>query len=353
MAEKYYDATIYDSFYPTIVKSILEALKVYICGMLYPDEDFNISGKRFILTDFSPGDEIAIRKSVETFKTVQGKFPFTAYGLNDREIDLLGEKTSFKEKSGIYYSNIHGAYIKSVPSKLTIPMVSFFSTAADYEKAYHIIMNDVAVVNRINIPIRVYHSTTEYDDTFFPILFNLEVSKGAFAYQFDEYLRTGNIWGLVHNFVIEFRYYAINANDSHGNTLRIAPVDDIIASFYTFNNPDYRDNPILQNVMHAYAIPEVTTTTPTEGSTNFDRSYPIIINFNTGMDEDSVINAIDSNPFISSDYVFNNTSTQLYIDPVSDLQANTLYTITISTNAKSGMDQNLENDFVLTFTTGV
>lgn len=343
MAEKYYNP-ITDVNYPLVVKAIIETLRVYICETLYRDEEFKDSQKRFILADFSGGDDASIRRSVETFKTTQGKFPFTAYGMWDNEVPSEG---STRTKTGGYYSKVFGCYMKVFPARLTVPMVSFFTTSYDYERAYHLIESDVATPTRLNVPLYINENLT-----YFPINIDIDVSKGAFAGAFDEYLKIGKIWGLNHTLKIHYHYFSINATDHHGNTPRIALVDDLYANFFSFNKVDYRDNPTLLDTLYNFEIPIVTASVPIQDATGISRTNPIILNFNVSMNEDSVFSNIDFTPFIVADFSWNSLSTQLTIEPTDALLANTSYTITISTDTKSSMNQNFEEEYTLSFTTG-
>jgi hypothetical protein len=343
--KQYYQPTAYDVNYPTVVYSVFETIKVFVCEVLYSHEEYRISEKRFIRTDFSGGDDASIRRSIEEFKTMQGKFPFTAYGIWDDE--TINKIISYKAKSGRYYSNIFGCYVKTFPVQITIPMVSFFTTLSDWERASQLLYNESCMPTRLNIPILVNDNLTS-----FVANIDIEVQKGSFAGQFDEHLKIGNINGLSHNFIINFHYFYIDATDHHGNTLTVAPVDNIYTSFYSFNNPDYRDNPTLQNYATNFSIPEIESTVPVDGAENIGRSDNIVINFNTAMNESAVENYMGIDPFMDINYIWNVASTVLTLEIVTELSANSEYEITIAKEAYSSGDQNLEEDYIFNFTTG-
>jgi hypothetical protein len=346
VAECYYKSADFDVSYPKVVFSIIEAIKVYLCDVLYPKEDYRLSQKRWILTDFTGGDDASVRRSIETFKTSQAHFPFTAYGIWDNNI-VVG-KTSFKSKSGRYYSSLYEAYIKTFPCQITIPMVSFFANPHDYERAFQLLYGESTIASRINVPIYINESLT-----YFPVNIEYTVAKGSFAGQFDEHLKIGNIWGLSHNFTLSFFYFNVNANDQHGNSLRIAPVDNMYANFYSFNNPDYRDNPDLIDALQNYALPVVGVTVPVEDAVGVSRTASIVFNFNTSMNKDSVKENIDFIPFIDARFIWDDTSTILTLQLAENLLASTAYEITIKKEANSSDSQNLEDDFILQFTTGL
>jgi len=346
MAEQYYKAQDFDTNFPKVVFSIIEAIKVYTCAVLYPKEEYRLSQKRFILTDFTGGDDASIRRSIETFKTSQANFPFTSYGIWDNNI--VNGQTSYKSKSGRYYSSLYEAYIKTYPCKITIPMVSFFANPHDYERAFQLLYNESVIATRVNVPLYINESLT-----YIPVNIGFSIAKGSFAGQFDEYLKIGNIWGISHNFDISFFYFHVDANDQHGNSLRVAPVDDMYVNFYSFNNPDYRDNPDLIETFHAYPTPTISVSSPIEDATNVSRMEDIIINFSTQMNEESVKENIEFVPFIDARFVWNETSTILTLQLAENLLASTDYEITIAKEANSIGSQNFEDDFVLQFTTGL
>jgi len=346
LAEQYYKAQDFDLNFPKVVFSIVEAIKVYICAVLYPKEEYRLSQKRFILADFTGGDDAAIRKSIEQFKTTQARFPFTAYGIWDNNITV--GKSSYKAKSGRYYSSLYEAYVKAYPCQIVIPMVSFFANPHDYERAFQLLYNESVIATRINVPLYINEKLV-----YVPINIEYAIAKGSFAGQFDEHLKIGNIWGLSHNLTISFHYFHVNANDQHGNNLRIAPVDNMYANFYSFNNPDYRDNPELLDTIVSYPLPDISVSSPIEDATNVSRTADVVINFSTAMNEDSVKENIDFVPFIDARFVWNDASTILNLHLAENLLASTAYEITIAKEANSVGSQNLEENFVLQFTTEV
>jgi hypothetical protein len=347
MAEHYYKS---DANYLAMVKAIMDAFKVFIIKMLYLEEDYDTAKKRFILADFSAGEEVAIRRSVEFFKNSQANFPFTAYNISEEETlgDTLG--TSLWRKTGLYYNPNYQAYMKSILCSIEIPCMSFFSNPSDYHHARILLADTDIIVTRLFVPIYINGIIAE-----FPIDIDFEVTKGNLAYALEEHLRVGKIYNIAHTHKIFFPYLVINNANVHNDytPLRIAPVDEIDFSLYSFSNQHYYDNPKLIDTKTSPDIPVVSSTSPTEGETDFDKSSPILINFSLAMNEDSVYNSFTSDPVIDAEYLWNTDSKQFIIDPIADLESGTLYSITIAQTAKSEDTVPLEDDFVLTFTTSV
>lgn len=347
MPVKYYK----DSYhYPYAAKAILDTLLYYMANLLYPDEDYvTQSSKRMIRADFvNAGEEQALRRCIDTFKDNQVKFPFTAYAID--EDNLMPEVMSHYQVSGNYYSNTLGVYVKFIPVSITFPMMSFFNTASDYWRACQIMMNDFASVTRINVPIQFRTSDTgTIISTSFPVNLNYDVTKGSKAFAFDEHIRIGDIFNISHTITVQGAYIEFNMGKG-GEVLVPYPVDSIEV-YVRLIEQNGLNNTVLLSTETNYPTPLVTTTAPTEGETDFDVDSPIIINFNTSMNEDSVLNSLDVVPWFDYRLAWDVDSKQLVIDPTSSLANNTEYEITINNNAKSYVDQNLEEDFVLTFTT--
>ena len=337
-----------DEKYMYVQKIVMDVVKVFVIKLLYPDENYSDAEKRFLLANFDSGDEVAVRKSIETFKTSQGKFPFTAYNIGEEEeIDDTLDGSSIAQ-SGQYFSPIYNCYLKSVPGILTVPMISFFTTPHDYFQARSRIYDTTSTVSRVFCPFTLNGVAGS-----FPIDIKIPVQKGSLAFAFTEFLRLGKIYNLQHDMSVYFHYYMINTANIHTNYIapRISPVDEILLSLFDYSTGIYKDSPVLDGVAVVPPTPVVTTTSPTEAEDDFDVSSPIIINFNVAMNESSVEAAIDLTPFFGANYFWNSASTQLIIDPANDLTHATQYTITINTNAKAASTANLTDDFVLTFTT--
>ena len=73
--------------YPDILDLVLQRILEYIFKLVYPEEEFTPENKRkrLIIADFDSGDEVAIRRSIETHFNSNAVFPFTAYNIGDEE----------------------------------------------------------------------------------------------------------------------------------------------------------------------------------------------------------------------------------------------------------------------------
>lgn len=345
MPEHYYKS---DTNYLYVQKAIVERLQLFVTKMLYPDESFAVAKKRFILANFESGDEVAVRKSVEYFKNPQAQFPFTAYNVGEEEeIDDQRDGSNWAT-GGIYYSKTFNAYVKTIPAKLMITMMSFFSNPHDYFQARSRIYDTTSTLTRLWCPIVVNELETQ-----FPIDIAIPCQKGSLAFSFEEHLRIGNIYNLQHDHDIFFHYFMINPSNIHNNytPLVIRNVDDIELSLYTSRQDETRDRAMFVESAISPAIPVVSAIAPENGEESFDKTSPIILSFSVAMNETSVELALQFTPFISADLVWNESSTQLMIDPVDSLLASTEYTISLSTNAVSVNNVPIEEDFELVFTT--
>ena len=147
-----------DTRYPEITLAILERLRLYYCTMFYPDEEYEISKNRFILTDIT--SNMALRGSTNVFKLSNAKFPFTAYSIGDFEEDTTRFNTYAKTQN--YFSTIHNARIHATPIMQTFPMITFFTTAKDYDRAKIVLLKDKSLLNKLEVPIIVNNILTSF-----------------------------------------------------------------------------------------------------------------------------------------------------------------------------------------------
>jgi hypothetical protein len=352
MAKQFYPQS---DLYPDMMTMMMERIRYYIFQLLYAPAglDFNTEKeKRFIIANFESSSDVAIRRSIEqnvaggnTFGT-QSTFPFTAYNIGDEE---PVEYFTYYQKSNRYFDTELNCYVTAVPYSRTIPMVSFFNTAVDYERANVILTSDVATLARLIVPCMVNGNLNS-----FTVDVQMDADKGSYAYEFEEYLRSGRIWDINHTMTLKYNHIILaqpSFMDASGmqTARRVYPVDDIILSLYEI---DQNNIPKLQTRVHCPENPKVNSTAPINGETNFDKTAPIIINFSKAMNESLTLSNIDIVPAITSTKVFDQLSVQLVIDPTEALQANTTYTIMINHKAESGDGAQLATDFTLSFTTG-
>jgi len=346
MPERYYNNPNDASRYPDVVYIILERLQAYFCNMFYSSEDFTTSKKRFIIADFSGGDEVSIRRAIETFPAngSSSTFPFTAYNIDeDEDIDY----SSFLHKNNSYYCEDIGSYVSAITFTLNIPMSTFFNTPYDYRRALMLLQNDRATLTRLWCPCTLFEQVFQ-----FPIDVSFAPTKGSYAFAFEQHLQTGKIFNIQHDCTVKYQMFLLNQKstaDSTGHQIPapVYPVDDIIVALRDMSNKVLFDSKMIPTT------PVVLSTAPVEGEEDFDIDAPLIFTFNQSMDETSVVNSLDIVPMMDYKLVWNSTSTQMVIDPKGSLPLDTYYTILLNNNATSMTGVNLKEDFTLHFRTEV
>jgi len=99
------------------------------------------------------------------------------------------------------------------------------------------------------------------------------------------------------------------------------------------------------------SYPFVVNTIPMNGSTNISLNTDILISFSEAMLKNQTENAISSVPSISGPVTWDPMEKRMIWAPSNPLQKNMNYTITISTDAKSKRNFNLQKPFSFSFTT--
>jgi hypothetical protein len=341
-------------YYPDILDIVLKTVKYYIFNLLYketPTTD-NIN-KRFVLADMESGDEVAIRRSIETFFNTNATFPFTAYNINDEE-EITNY--SYLQKTGSYYVSDFGAGVAAIPYEVTIPMVTFYNTPFDWRRNQAIFGLDAINLNRIWCPCTLNGILTQ-----FPINIKFEITKGSFAFRYDEMLKTGQIYDVKHDMKISYNKYILVQSSQLSSTgrqtaLPLFPVDDIQLSLTQLNDKTNLDSPSNYSLGVYYSpdTPSIVSTAPVNNETNVDKSLVVvIITFNVSMDEAGALNSFDVIPYFEHTKSLSLDGKTLLIDPVSDLTASTQYEIFVNKNIKSTDGVTMEADYSLKFTTGL
>jgi hypothetical protein len=341
-------------YYPDYLDIIIQRLKLYIFNLIYPYMEAtteNLS-KRLILADFESGDEVAIRKSIETFFNTNATFPFTAYNIGDES--LVENQYSHLQKTGTWYSKELNMYMAAFPYIINFPMVSFFNTPHDWRRVNTAVNYDDIVLNRIWCPCYINDILTQ-----FPVDFDFETSKGSYSFRYDEALKTGNIFDFVHN--VRVYYHKIvgvqptNATSTGKQIpLVVRPVDDIILALKELNDKANLTNPsnYLINTIIAPKTPVVTTCNIANNATNVSVTQPIIFTFSVAMNETSLLSNIDIVPYASVTKTLDITGKILTITP-DNFTASTQYEILINNKAISADTIPMADDYSLVFTTGV
>lgn len=329
MTQKYYDIT--DGDYPPIIISLMERLRYYYCSLLYPDETYSDSKKRFIRTDIG---NFAIRDSSKVYNITNAEFPFTAFGYGDPDINR--ETYNRYADTGKYYCDDLTALVDTKPLKLQIPMVSFFTTGYDWFRALSI-LSDAQMDGRIlQVPIIVNSISTT-----FPIRIEIEdIGKGNYAWEFEQQLITGKIHDITHYTTIYYYDFKIDT--------QLAPVDDIEVGLAGYSQDDYNDNISVSSGV-VPDTPVVSSTVPVDDATDVSTSGNVTINFNVEMNETSTIDNITIFPYIWCSFSWNEDSDVLTIDPIENFENETLYTITLDKEIISGDEIPMEDDYEFSF----
>jgi len=334
------------SNYPYAIKSITERVLLYCSQVLYPEESTSNAMKRIIMATFDD-DALAIKQSISKYKTSQGKFPFTAYGIGD--VEFIENKTYY-QVSGTYYSRELDAYIRYVPIKFTIPMVTFLTTPYDFWRVMNNFSNDT--LTRLDVPITINDQLT-----YFSIDIGFLAEKGSSAFDIEQQLGYGKIYPVVHTAEISCAYITVdlqrNINSQVINQTKLVyHVDDIILRLSELQDAKNLSNNPLLETLNSPESPLVVSSTPINNATDITVDSSIVINFNVSMNESSIISNMDIVPYFDKDITFDIESKIMTIIPRQNLLNSTQYEILINNNAKSADLQNLESDYILKFTTG-
>ncbi len=331
MAVNYYSDSLK---YPEILNSVLERIRLYFTTLLYPDEDFSEAKKRFIRTDITT--DFVLRENIEYFNITNAEFPFTAWSLELPEIDE--EKFNVNMDNGYYYSSVFQCKFDVRPVVLEIPVVTFYNTGFDYFRAYTILQDEARRKIALDVPIIINNI-----EATLPIRLEMEISKGTYAFEFEQALATGRIKDIIHN--VKVHYLDII------NDVEVTEVEDIQVSLNSFSRSDYNDNVSVESSLMP-TTPTLLSSTPENEEEDIPVTQNILLNFNVSMYEDSLIPALSITPFINYELTWNADSSSVIIDPVfDDLESGTEYTISISTSFKSAKRIPIEDDIEITFIT--
>lgn len=342
-----------DNHYPYVLLSIVERVKLYFADVLYSNETRADGLKKIILANFDD-DPAAIRRSIDIFKNSNGTFPCTFYSISD---DEPVEYRSNLQKSGNFYSTLLDTYIRFIPMKLSIPMVTFFTTPFDFWRGMTIFAEDEADLSRLDVPVTINGILT-----YFTIDLEYTTERGALAFDIEQAFQVGRLYPVIHTVDVKGAYITLNTerSDSEGtptggrisNNKIVYHVDDIILKLSELSNSENLEQNINIDSTTIPDIPEVSSSTPINEATGVLRNSNVILNFNVGMNEDSIIDNLDIVPYMDRDISFDYSGKTMTIVPRDLLTASTEYNILINDNAKSSMNVYLEEDYELTFTTG-
>jgi hypothetical protein len=310
-------------------------VRLYIHNLLYPTETFPnnpLNDNRMMLADMSAN--MALRESIKQNMFTNATFPFTVYTIGN-EIEKV-DRTSHTQHTGHIIPVDLGIAIKTLPVEVQLNMISFFNTAADYNHAQVLFLNAFADKILLDVPVILNGQLCKT----YVLLHELELSKGSYAYEFEQQLKEGNIWDLVHNFKIVFLNIVLDAS-------MIAPVDDILVGLVTLKE---FQTPITSRTL-VPETPQVKYTIPISGSVDVSVNSTITVGFNTSMNTNEVEQNIGFIPSISSDYSWISGDSVLIITPSQVLNSGTAYELSIGSNSISGQQVRMIQDYDFVFTT--
>lgn len=343
--------------FPTVVRAGVTRILLYIAETLYPEEfqkDPNLAAKRILISDIQAGPEFQIRDAIKTFQTFSANFPFTAYSINDFD---EGDIKNFTAHSGKVFSEDIGRKIALYQRVYTIPMISFFAKASDFQRAMTALRFANATLTRLDVPITInkiaqdlhpYPGNLSYDTTF-PVDINIEISKGSFAYEFQKYLTDNKIWDIQHN--IKVKYYDFALSEYLGNMT----IEQMILKLSELRDDRTKDLN-AQVTINTPTLPYVISTTPANLSTSVPiTTSSIQIVFNNSMKENDTEFKIEIDPIAPygvSDIEWSLDSKTLTYNLYGDLTSATEYTVYVPRDKVVDMFGNHpENDYITTFTT--
>lgn len=333
ITKKYYDLSV-SSNTPQVKKAVAEQVRQKIASVIYNREPISSGIARFVIADMEEASTSP--RAAAAFNSANLAYPFTAYNIGD--VEFAKEFRSYKQVSGFVYHPLIGKRISSIPARIQIPMITFYSNPDDYEVGQKLLLQDAASLSRTFVTTNL----SGYSGII-PITFSYEITKGSYAFAFQEQLRAGNIFDIVHNVTAYFQEIIL---DGTGNY----PVDEIIAYYKTWSGNDV-SQAITQNTMYSAAIPIIASSDPYNGEINVPVENSIIINFNVTMNEQTVEKSITLSPYFENTTTWDLESKILIIDPIYNLTSGTIYTISFDNTAYSFYNNDQMDETEISFTT--
>lgn len=337
--------------FPPIAKAAVTRLLIYISQTLYPAEyekDPDIAFKRIILSDRTSGSsEFDISQAIQSFQQFSDNMPFTAYGIDENPV---GDLKNWTSHSGLSYFDDIGRQAGAIHSIISLPCTTFFNKADDYWEALSRLRHATSTLVRLDTPISInkvaqeLHPADDYQvDITFPIEITAEISKGEYAFAFKKYLTTNKIWDLVINFKISYFDFAF------GKYIKDTTVTEMVLTLWQQKGDNTPVNPYI---ILAPDPLEIISTVPVNESINIPVDVsPIQIIFNNGMKEDFTSNMITFFPHIEYDSIWSSDSKTISFILRSNLEYDTVYTISIPLEIQDRFTHNMESDINITFTT--
>jgi len=333
--KKYYDYSVTTNT-PQILKAVFEQIREYMAGIIYTQESLSVGISRFVLADMVEAGWNP--KAAAQFNSANLKFPFTAYNMG--EPSFAKEFRSYAQVSGHMYNSNVGKLIKSVPMRMTFPMITFYDNPDDYRIGLKLLYTDVSELSR------TYKSVTLNGYTaVVPIVLNFEIAKGTYASEFTEQLRAGNIWDIQHNVTAYFQEFTLLGTGE-------SEIESMLTNVKRWAEVNIGASETAQSVT-GYADPIIVSSTPSNGQTSFPVSSGVVLNFNVSMDESAVEAGVTLYPYFENNVSWDIDSKTLTINPIVNLTSGTTYSLTFDENCKAFYNDSTLSSGIISFTTVV
>ena len=326
--------------YPPLIRAIDSRIALYICEILYGDEEIEDALKRYVLSDIGAGNPIMLKDKGEIDGLINMSLPFTSYNFNENE--LLNDRRNSTAARAWFYSEQVDSFVKTKPREIEIPMVSFFNEYPDYLRAREILTDVNGLLTRLWVPL----IANEHEINV-PIDIEFEISKGEYNTAFETWLEKGKINDIVHN--MKVKYF-----DLMLETGGVYPVDDVELALYQLSNIDISLSTQIGSNIPLLDTPTVESTIPTNESTGIDPDYTattIQVTFNVGMDSDSVESNFSIVPFKEGEFSWDDDNLILTYTFFDNLDSTTEYIITIGKESTNINNEQMEEDYIFSFTT--
>lgn len=307
-----------ETTHPPIVEAIVRRMNIYIAEVLYKDlyaSDTQAALDKILISDVEAGGSTSLGDAIDYFNSINHLYPFTAYNVTDPN-PIFDNRHTVAAANGSIYCDELGAKIKTYPSEFNISFTTFYNSALDYQTGLTIIGGEEATLTRLYAPI--YLGTTE---TLIPFDVNIEIAKGSYAYQFEEYLNMNKIWDLVHNIRISFFELFLDTDN-------IFQVDDMV---FSLGDSSFAIDGDFVNSVSLPDAPIVVegSTVPVDGQTEVVVGTQIELAFSEVMIFDTLDYSILPDPG-DVDILWDTSCKVVTIQPRNDLQNATEYIFTLN-----------------------
>lgn len=322
--------------------AVLNTTLTYILNALYAEEiantsQFEVYSNRMFIADTQAGTDIAVGDIFEQVSKINKNFPVTVYNVG--EMESVPEKYSYPTGAGIYSDyNLQGK-IRTWPVKLQIFFKTIFTTPHDYMRAHQILRNNVQnTLTRLSVPF-IINGETKY----FPADLDIEIVKGEYPFEREKQENKMEIYDLDHTCILSFYEMAFDFDNIHF-------VEDINFYIESYTGSGNINDTVLICTLPEITVPNVSLTTPADGSTGHLLPDPVVITFSEPVRPESFF--YDIIPFIRTTYAWDAIGQTVTISPYGvDWTTATLYNVSVSKQILNGQGSWMENDYYFSFTT--